>query len=112
MKHITVTAATILARMNEQGCSWFTTNQAYRLCPEILPGTLRSQIKRMCDAGLLLRLKKDTYWIIPYELDSATYMPSLTLLVAPMAASEDHIGFFSALQIHVLITQTYLKEQV
>ena len=112
MKHITATAATILAKMNEQGCSWFTTNQIYRLCPEILQGTLRSQIKRMCDAGLLLRLKKDTYWIIPYEMDSATYMPSWHLLAEPMAASEHYIGFYSALQLHGLITQPSLKEQV
>ena len=111
-KHITPASASVLASLSGEGRRWFTMSQAYELCPDTNPVALRSQIKRMCDAGLLLRLKKDTYWVIPYEMDSPTFMPSWHLLAEPLASGTHYVGFYSALQLHGLITQPSIKEQI
>ena len=39
-------------------------------------------------------------------------MPDWHLLTEPLACGEHYIGYYSALQIHNLITQPSLKEQI
>ncbi|GBU08674.1 hypothetical protein AwDysgo_20050 [Bacteroidales bacterium] len=63
--------------------------------------------------GIDLRNIKDgLYYIIPYEQDAGTFMPDWHLLAEPLARGEFYIGYYSALQIHNLITQPSLKEQI
>ncbi len=60
-----------------------------------------------------MRLKKTLYFIIPYEKDALSFMPDWHLLAEPLTKGVDHyIGYYSALQIHNLITQPSLKEQI
>lgn len=60
-----------------------------------------------------MRLKRGLYYIIPYEQDASTFMPDWHLLAEHLTKGTDHyIGYYSAMQIHNLITQPSLKEQI
>lgn len=67
----------------------------------------------MTRRGLLLRLRKGLYQIIPYEQDATNYLPDWHVTAAALVKNADYyIGYYSALQIHQLITQPSLKEQI
>jgi predicted transcriptional regulator of viral defense system len=67
----------------------------------------------MTKRGLLMRLKKGLYYIIPYEQDAASFMPEWHLIAEHLVKNSEHyIGYYSALQVHNLITQPSLKEQI
>jgi predicted transcriptional regulator of viral defense system len=60
-----------------------------------------------------MRLKEGVYYIIPYEQNAETFMPDWHLIAAYIVNDAKHyIGYYSALQIHNLITQPSLKEQI
>ncbi|MCK5759445.1 MAG: hypothetical protein KAH14_10165, partial [Clostridiales bacterium] len=49
----------------------------------------------------------------PYEQDAETFMPDWHLIAENLVKDANHyIGYYSALQIHNLITQPSLKEQI
>jgi predicted transcriptional regulator of viral defense system len=67
----------------------------------------------MTKRGLLMRLKDGLYHLIPYEADAASFMPNWHLLAEHLVKDANHyIGYYSALEIHSLITQPSLKEQI
>jgi len=67
----------------------------------------------MTKRGLLMRLKESVYYIIPYEANAETFMPDWHLIAEHLVNdAELYIGYYSALQIHNLITQPSLKEQI
>ncbi|MEI6882384.1 MAG: transcriptional regulator [Bacteroidota bacterium] len=58
-------------------------------------------------------MKDGVYYIIPYEENAKTFMPDWHLIAAHLVNNANHyIGYYSALQIHNLITQPSLKEQI
>lgn len=60
-----------------------------------------------------MRLKQGLYYIIPYEQEASSFMPDWHLLAEHLTKGTDHyIGYYSAMQIHNLITQPSLKEQI
>jgi len=60
-----------------------------------------------------LRLKAGIYCIIPYEQDVEAFMPDRHLMAEHYVNDAKHyIGYYSALQIHDLITQPSLKKQI
>ena len=67
----------------------------------------------MTNRGLILRIKDGLYNVIPYEKNSKEYFPNWHLaadaIVKPM---KYYIGFYSALDIHGLLTQPSLVEQI
>lgn len=67
----------------------------------------------MTKRGLIMRIKEGIYYIIPFEENAETFMPDWHLLVKYLVKDVKHyIGYYSALQIHNLITQPSLKEQI
>lgn len=73
------------------------------------PTVLSAWTKR----GLLMRVKNGLYYIIPYEQDPELFMPDWHLLPKYLVKGSDYyIGYYSAMQVHNLITQPSLKEQV
>jgi len=111
-KNVNETSAKILATLNSKGKTWFTLQEAYLLLPDMSEIHIRLQVKRMTEAGLLMYLCEGTYYIIPYEQDAQTFIPDWHLLAEPLTDTEHYIGYYSALQIHNLITQPSLKEQI
>jgi predicted transcriptional regulator of viral defense system len=111
-KNISSASSRILTTFISKGKSWFTLRDVYALFPGLSEVALRLQIKRMTDEGLLLRIRDGVFYIIPYEQDAETFLPDWHLLAAPLTGSDGYIGYYSALQIHNLITQPSLKEQI
>ena len=111
-KNIGNTESKILSEFIKKGRNWFTITDACSLFPELSENAISIQLPRMTEDGLLMRICEGTYYIIPYEQDSETFMPSWHLLAEPLAGGEHYIGYYSALQIHNLITQPSLKQQI
>jgi len=111
-KNITILSSKILAKLSEDGKSWFTIKQVYDFFPELSKKSVVQQLIMMTNAGILMRIQEGLYYIIPYEQDSQTFMPDWHLLADPLVGEEHYIGYYSALQIHNLITQPSLKEQI
>jgi predicted transcriptional regulator of viral defense system len=111
-KNISNTSAKILSVFMKQGKTWFTIAQAYASLADMTENQIRVQIKRMTDEGLLMRVRAGVYYIIPYEQDSTMFMPDWHLLAAPLTEQDHYIGYYAALQIHQLITQPSLREQI
>ncbi len=60
-----------------------------------------------------MRVKDGLYYIIPFEANPETFMPEWHLLAKYLVGDAEHyIGYYSALQLHDLITQPSLKEQI
>jgi predicted transcriptional regulator of viral defense system len=86
---------------------------AYKALPGSTSGAVRELLSDMTKRGLLMRLKKGVYYIIPYEQNAQSYMPDWHLIAEHMVNDvKYYIGYYSALQIHNLITQPSLKEQI
>ena len=91
----------------------FETGELESALPESSRGAIRDLLSSMVKRGLLMRIKRGLYHIIPYESESESYLPDWHLLAEPLTRGGEHyIGYYSGLQIHNLITQPSLKEQI
>lgn len=112
-KNVSTQSNKLLTYFNSQELRCFDLIEAYKVLPDAKPGTVRELLSDMTKRGLLMRLKDGIYHIIPYESDPVTYMPDWHLIAEYLVNGADHyIGYYSALQIHNLITQPSLKEQI
>lgn len=84
-----------------------------QVLPDSNETAVRKLLSDMTKHGLLMRLKEGLFYIIPYELDAEFFIPDWHVLAGFLTSGTDHyIGYYSALQIHGLITQPSLKEQI
>jgi predicted transcriptional regulator of viral defense system len=112
-KYISIQSGALLSHFLEKNQDRFGYQEAFTALPNSKEGAVRELLSDMTRRGLLLRLRKGTYQIIPYEQDAATYLPDWHLTAAGVVKDADYyIGYYSALQLHNLITQPSLKEQV
>jgi predicted transcriptional regulator of viral defense system len=112
-KYISTQSNELLTYFNGLDRKCFDFNQAQKAMPDSKEGAIRELLSDMAKRGLLMRLKEGIYYIIPYETDSETFMPDWHLIAEYLVNDAKHyIGYYSALQIHDLITQPSLKEQI
>lgn len=112
-KYISTQSSEILRYFNELGKESFDFSEAREALPDSSESALKELLSDMVRRGLLMRLRRGLYYRIPYEQDSDSYMPDWHLLAEPLTKGVDHyIGYYSALQIHNLVTQPSLKEQI
>jgi len=112
-KYISKQSNELLSYFNGQNKLCFDYSEAFKALPDSKNGTLRELLSDMTKRGLLMRLKEGVYYIIPYEADSDMFMPDWHLIAEHLVNKNQHyIGYYSALQIHNLITQPSLKEQI
>lgn len=103
----------ILSYFNSRNKVCFEYKEALKVLPNSKENTVRRLLSDMTSRGLLMRIKDGIYYIIPYEEDPETFMPDWHILVKYLVKDAKHyIGYYSALQIHNLITQPSLKEQI
>lgn len=103
----------ILSYFNNKNKTCFEYKDALRVLPNSKENTVRKLLSDMTSRGLLMRIKDGVYYIIPYEENPETFMPDWHLIVKYLVKEAKHyIGYYSALQIHNLITQPSLKEQI
>ncbi len=112
-KNISTQSNQILTYFNQMGKDCFAYADATKVLPQSSESALKELLSDMVKRGLLMRLKKGLYCIIPFEKDPDTFMPDWHLIASHLAKQVNHyIGYYSALQIHNLITQPSLKEQI
>ncbi|TAG11508.1 MAG: transcriptional regulator, partial [Sphingobacteriia bacterium] len=112
-KYISTQSNELLSYFNGQNRNCFDYSLAYKALPDSKASAVRELLSDMTKRGLLMRLKEGIYYIIPYEQNAETFMPDWHLIAENMVNNAKHyIGYYSALQIHNLITQPSLKEQI
>jgi len=112
-KFISTQSNQILTHFNEMNRECFDYSEARTALPDSSESALKELLSNMVKRGLLMRLKKGLYYIIPYEQEAHSFMPDWHLLAEPLTKGTEHyIGYYSAMQIHNLITQPSLKEQI
>ena len=112
-KYISMKSNKLLSYFNGQNKACFDYTEAINALPNSKESTLRELLSDMTRRGLLMRLKEGVYYIIPYEANAETFMPDWHLIAEHLVNDAKHyIGYYSALQIHNLITQPSLKEQI
>ena len=112
-KFISKQSSEILTYFNEQDVKCFDYEQAKKALPKSKDSALRELLRDMTRRGLLMRVKRGLYYVIPYEQDPETFMPDWHLLAEYLVNNAHYyIGYYSALQVHNLITQPSLKEQI
>jgi predicted transcriptional regulator of viral defense system len=112
-KYISTQSNELLSYFNEQNRNCFDYSLAYKALPDAKASAVRELLSDMTRRGLLMRLKAGVYFIIPYEQNAEHFMPDWHLIAEHLVNdAKYYIGYYSALQIHSLITQPSLKEQI
>jgi len=112
-KYISTQSNELLSYFNGRNKACFDYSEAFNALPDSKESALRELLSDMTKRGLLMRLKDGIYYIIPYEANAETFMPDWHLMAEHLVNDAKHyIGYYSALQIHNLITQPSLKEQI
>ncbi len=112
-KFISVQSGELLAYFNGRNESCFGYAKAFKALPHSKKGAVRELLGDMTRRGLLMRLKDGLFYIIPYEQDAESFVPDWHLIAECLVSGTGHyVGYYSALQIHNLITQPSLKEQI
>ncbi len=112
-KNISTQSSELLSYFNKMDKTCFNSSEALNALPEAGKTTLNKLLSDMTKRGLLMRIKGGVYYIIPYEQSPEEFMPEWHLLADCLVSEcEYYIGYYSALQLHNLITQPSLKEQV
>lgn len=112
-KHISYRSSELLNQLIQQDLQFFTLSDAMKILSSSEPEAVRRLLADMTNRELLLRIKDGLYHIIPYEKNSKEYFPNWHLTAEAIVHQQNYyIGFYSALDIHGLITQPSLSEQV
>lgn len=113
IKNISSKSSELLSYFNGKNEPCFEYSEAFKALPNSNDGAVKELLSDMTRRGLLMRLREGIYYIIPYEQNSENFMPDWHLIAEHLVKGEQHyIGYYSALQIHNLITQPSLKEQI
>ena len=115
MKHklISTQSSELLTYFIELGKHSFDNSEAQAALSKSNYSAVNELLSDMVKRGLLMRIKQGSFYIIPYEQDAKSFMPDWHLLAEPLTrGSDSYIGYYSAMQIHQLITQPSLKEQI
>lgn len=112
-KTISAQPSILLEQLIRKNKLFFTPADASIILTETKPSAIREQLRKMVEKGLLMRIKGGLYHIIPYEQDSTKYFPNWHQVAAALVYPDEYyIGFYSAMDIHGLVTQPSLVEQV
>lgn len=112
-KTLSSQSAKIVKHFTDTNQPGFTIEEVYDLFKPSSREAVKKLLRDMVNRELLLRLKDGVYWIIPYEQDAAAYFPNWHLIAKYLVGDADHyVGYYSAMEIHSLITQPSLKEQI
>jgi predicted transcriptional regulator of viral defense system len=112
-KTLSFQSSGLLQKLNQDNSSFFSLAKAYELLSGSSKPAVRRLLSDMTERGLLLRLKNGLFCIIPYDQNPSTYFPNWHLIAEHLAADANfYIGYYSAMEIHSLVTQPSLREQI
>ena len=111
-KHISYRSAEFLDALSNRKQDFFTLKVATEILTDKDYATVRKLLSDMTKRGLIMRIKDGLYHRIPYEQPPDQYFPNWHLTAEAIAQPREfYIGFYSALEIHGLITQPSMTEQ-
>ena len=115
IKHKTISSpsAKVLRHFTELNQPAFTFKEVSRILKSSSIEAVKKLMRDMVNRGLLLRLKDGVYWIIPYEQNPSVYFPNLHFVAEYLVSGSNYyVGYYSALEMHSLITQPAMREQI
>src|SRR5476649_481025 len=113
MKNISFQSNLLLQYFLSKDKHCFSYDEAFKALKDSSVGAVKQLLSDMTRRGLLMRVKKEAYYIVPFEQDAEQFMPNWHLLASCLTNGNEHyIGYYSALQILGLITQPSLHEMV
>lgn len=112
-KTLSYQSSALLRRLIEASKSCFDLNDAQNMFQDISRVAVRELLRDMTRRGLLMRIKKGLYYVIPFEQDPDTFIPDWHLVAECLTKGTGYyIAYYSALQLHNLTTQPALNEIV
>lgn len=112
-KNISYRSSLLLKNLNESETLFFSIDDAVKILGIGYSSTVRELLRTMTDRGLIMRIKDGLYHVIPYEKDNNSHFPNWHLTAEAIVKDRDYyLGFYTALEIHNLITQPSLVEQI
>jgi predicted transcriptional regulator of viral defense system len=112
-KNISYRSGHLLKTLNELEKQYFTIEDAAKALQTNPSSSVRELLRAMVNRGLIMRLKDGLYHVIPYEKHSLDYFPNWHLTAEAIVGDKDYyLGFYTALEIHNLITQPSLVEYI
>lgn len=103
----------IIKRFSQNDTPCFSTEDVREEFSDISASHLTNTLMRMVKSNMLIRFKRGLYYIVPLEHNSPKFIPDWHLVAKYFMRNKNYyIGYYSALQIHKLITQPSLTEIV
>ena len=101
----------IIKRFSETNNPCFSYDEAKVEFSEKNPTYLAQVLSKMVNEGKLIKLQRGLYYIVPLEQDGKKFIPNWHLVAKYLMKGKNYyIGYYSAMQIHSLITQPSLTE--
>ncbi|MBS1494773.1 MAG: transcriptional regulator [Bacteroidetes bacterium] len=93
--------------------TFFNIEEAHRILEDSTVGNVSEMLRSMERRGMIRKISAGHYCIVPFGEDSKTYLPNWHITAKELVYNSPYyIGFYSALDIHGLITQPSLTEQI
>lgn len=101
----------IIRNFSGKDQNYFAFKDVMTEFPETDKFFLSKVLSAMVEKGMLIKLNRNVYHIVPSSEDVQNYMPDWHLVAKYlMKRRKYYIGYYSAFQVHGLITQPSLKE--
>ncbi len=101
----------VLKRFSGEDQEFFTYQDVLDEFPNTDKIYLSKILSLMVKKGMLIKLNRNLYHIVPTSADAKNYIPDWHIVAKHlMAGRKYYIGYYSAMQIHNLITQPSFKE--
>ncbi|TRX46322.1 transcriptional regulator [Fulvivirga sp. M361] len=101
----------IIKKFSSEETPCFSLEDVITSYPDRGKNYLAKVLSKMVAEGVVIRLKKGLYHIVPLNEDADHFIPDWHLVAKYlMKRKRYYIGYYSAMQIHGLITQPSLKE--
>jgi predicted transcriptional regulator of viral defense system len=103
----------IIKRFSQSDTLCFSTDDVRVEFSNFSASHLTNTLMRMVKSNMLIRLNRGLYYIVPLEQNNPKFIPNWHLVAKYLMRNKNYyIGYYSALQIHKLITQPSLTEIV
>lgn len=103
----------IIKRFSQNDTPCFSTDDVREEFGNVSASHLNNTLMRMVNDNMLIRLNRGLYYVVPLEQNSPMFIPDWHLVAKYIMRNKNYyIGYYSALQIHKLITQPSLTEIV
>lgn len=101
----------IIKRFSQDDTPCFSFDDAKQEFNEVSPSYLSQVLSKLVSKKLLIKLTRGLYYIVPLELSGENFIPNWHLVAKYLMRGKNYyIGYYTALQIHQLITQPSLTE--